>query len=136
MSCSKPCGECAFTKASAAYREPHNALKGVLCLLGGLPFYCHHNIDWWNPDLDGYMPRARDLDICAGWKRETQKLAATGYFKKHRMIKQTYAKIGLGALVTFIHGISKSEKAKAMKALDGVIRALVKERDEAEIVHG
>jgi len=105
-------------------------------LLGGLPFYCHHNIDWWNPSLDGRMPRARDLTICAGWKREIQKLAATCYFKKHRAIKQSYAKIGLGALVHFIHGTSKREKATAMKTLDGVIRALVKERDEAESAHG
>lgn len=134
MTCINPCDGCAFTKGSEANREPYNALKAQLCLLGGLPFYCHHNLDWRKAETHEKKPRrvVREMDICGGWKREVAALARAGYFKTHRLIKRAYAQIGLGALETFASETDKREKATAKKALRGVIEALVKERDQSE----
>src|SRR5687768_13908566 len=103
MSCSKPCEGCAFTEGSEANREPYNALKAQLCILGGLPFYCHHDMDWRNPDAHKKKSRqaVRQMEICAGWKREVAALARAGYFKANRLIKRAYGELGLCAVETF-----------------------------------
>jgi hypothetical protein len=131
MSCLQPCDGCVFTNGTAANLEPYNALKAVLCSLGGVPFYCHHNVKWRQPEAHRKRSRSeiRKMDVCAGWKREISELAATGYFKSHRLIKRAHAELGLGALETFAGKLSKRRKAMAKKTLHGVIHALVKERD-------
>jgi hypothetical protein len=133
MSCRKPCEGCAFTEGSAANREPYNALKAQICLLGGIPFHCHHNIEWWKPEAHKKKTRAQvqQMEICGGWQREVAKLAATGYFKTLRAEKKVYGQLGLGALETFVGGL-ECKKAMARRTLDRIIRALVKERDRAE----
>ena len=76
-----PCDGCAFTEGAEANLEVWNNLKSQLCVLGGLPFVCHHDRDWRNTKqmrieeayADGWM-------ICAGWKREVRALAALGGF--------------------------------------------------------
>ena len=46
MSSRTPCSDCAFKPGAGAYKEPYNRLKGIICSLGGIPFYCHDKIDW------------------------------------------------------------------------------------------
>jgi hypothetical protein len=99
MSCRKPCGGCAFTEGTAANREPYNALKAQICLMGGIPFHCHHNIEWWKPEEHKKKTReqVQKMEICRGWQREVAQLAATGYFKTLRAEKKVYGELGLGA---------------------------------------
>jgi hypothetical protein len=40
------CEGCAFKPGAAANREPWNRLRSMICALGGIPFYCHHGLDW------------------------------------------------------------------------------------------
>jgi hypothetical protein len=132
-----PCEGCAFTEGSAANREPYNALKAQICLLGGIPFHCHRNIEWWKPEEHKKKTpeQVQQMEICGGWQREIAQLAATGYFKTERCRNKLLGQLALGALETFVHGF-KCKKATAKRTLDRIIRALVKERDKAEAAHG
>src|SRR5688572_13119984 len=89
-----PCEGCALTEGAAANCEAHNSLKVQLCVLGGIPFFCHDNIDWRNPEMHRATReqlRARGLRVCAGWKREVGDLAKSGYYKRARLIIRGFA---------------------------------------------
>jgi hypothetical protein len=87
VDCSKPCSTCAFTKNAVANLEPQNHLKGLICVLTPSTFYCHHEIDWDNPELPDRMSlsqrKSLGLKVCRGWKREVNNLAKTGYYQEH-----------------------------------------------------
>jgi hypothetical protein len=41
---SSPCNTCAFRAGCITHdKEPHNALKGEICALSGVPFFCHYD---------------------------------------------------------------------------------------------
>jgi hypothetical protein len=101
-----PCDSCAFTPGAEANSEPHNNLRGQLCLLGGLVFYCHHDRAGALQDLKGMrmaergaLVREGKLVVCQGWRREVQALAQAGYYLENQAIKRMYAELGLGALL-------------------------------------
>src|SRR5579863_867335 len=72
-----PCSTCAYGTAGGAAKEPHNRLKGQICALGGIPFFCHHapdgrELNWHGGPAEYFasMRDRRDIRMCAGWKRE------------------------------------------------------------------
>lgn len=125
-----PCDGCAFTEGAEANLEVWNNLKGQLCVLGGLPFVCHHDRDWRNTKqmriaeayADGWM-------ICAGWKREVRALAALGYYRENRQVVKFVAMHGLEQLETLCNkNIDAEDKAEAQEALKRVFQMLCRER--------
>jgi hypothetical protein len=136
-----PCEGCAFTKGAAANLEPQNAIKSQFCVLGGLPFYCHHDDTGAIRDMKelrkGDLRRAvqnGDTHICAGWKREVKELSATGYYRIALQTKRAFAMFGLGALQIFTSTKSKAKKERAARNLKDVILALNKARGFSEVV--
>ena len=82
-----PCDTCAFGKAGGA-TEPHNRLKGQICALGGLPFFCHHapdgrELDWHGDSADYFrsLRNKKDRRVCAGWKREVRAYRSRGFLE-------------------------------------------------------
>lgn len=133
--CRGACEGCAFTEGAVASLEPVSSIKAELSLLGGLPFYCHHLRDGTEVDLDDYKPftpalmRGLGVQVCEGWRREVQALAATGYYKQNPAIKRLYAIGGLQALTTFLESPEDSpEKEEAATRLGDLILALNKAR--------
>lgn len=99
--CEKRCDGCAFTKGSDANLEPDNFLKGIICQLTPMPFYCHETFDWKNPELDSIqdikdLPKSKR--ICQGWKESVAELAKTGYFKENPKSTKIYGKFALSLL--------------------------------------
>jgi hypothetical protein len=131
MSCNKPCEGCALVKGTTANSEPYNALKAQICLLGGLPFYCHHDEERQNLDANEPSRRVevRAMRICASWKRDTAELARAGYFKTDNAVKRVYAQIALGALETFVNtDSSQIDKKTARRTLRGCLEWLIEAR--------
>lgn len=72
-----PCDSCAFREGSETFeREPYNRFRGQIAALSGLPFFCHHGLNWRGPmairkglvfDMDG---KVQHVKICAGWRAE------------------------------------------------------------------
>jgi hypothetical protein len=136
-----PCDSCAFTPGAEANSEPHNNLRGQLCLLGGLVFYCHHDRAGALQDLKGMrmaergaLVREGKLVVCQGWRREVQALAQAGYYLENQAIKRMYAELGLGALLMFTGEAEGLEKERARDILYDVIMALNKARGFTEVV--
>lgn len=135
---SNPCDTCAFRRGSVTHdSEPHNNLKGILCILGAVPFYCHHGFDWEGRDeTDPTIKediRKGTIQICEGWKREVRELAATGYYDHNREVVRVYAQLGLGALHIFLNAEDGSEaKQKAERQLNQICAALGKHRRRIE----
>jgi hypothetical protein len=137
----KTCEGCAFTDGAVANLEPDNNLRGQLCVLGAIPFYCHHA-------EDGSLQNLKDVKrselreriqsgqtvICQGWKREVSELAATGYYAKSLTAKRAIAVLGLGALAIFTSTQDRQKKEQAAKNLKGVILMLNRERGFTEVV--
>ena len=130
MSGNKPCAGCAFVKDTAANSEPYNALTAQICLLGGVPFYCHHDEDCTKPDA--HKPKGRSaMRICAGWRRETAQLSRSGYFKIHKAEKRVYAQIALAALDTFTgKETSQVDQKTAHRTLRDCLKWLFQARDK------
>jgi hypothetical protein len=131
-----PCDGCAFKKGSEANEEPHNNLKGQLCSLGALPFYCHETIEWRDPA--SHRPKTRSelrelrragkYQICGGWQKEVNRLSRLGFFGTafQRMVKRAYAITGLEALAIFSATDDAEDKRDARRQLADIIRAFVK----------
>lgn len=115
------CGECALRDGEAANKEPYAHLTARLCVLGGIPFFCHHNQPWRDAEVHKPMSaaqfRARDFKLCAGWKAGVQELAATGYFKQRRLFTKALAITGREALDEFLHPEDEEAKQAALGRL-------------------
>lgn len=136
-----PCDTCAFRPGSVTHdEEPQNYLRGELCALGGLPFYCHH-------DRAGAVQNPADLKmtrreavqsgktvICQGWRRAVKELAESGYFKDSPRLKRAYAELGLGALQVFIDEEKGPKKRMAARLLKDVILELNRAQGFTEVV--
>lgn len=139
--CNKPCEGCAFTEGAEANTEPQNNLKAQLCLLGGIPFYCHHSKDGTLQDLSD-IPRAKVREqvrigrmvICQGWRREVAALAVKGYYREQLEAKRAFAAFGLGALQIFVSTEDKAEKRKAAKNLKDIILSLNRAQGFTEVM--
>lgn len=141
QNCISPCAGCAFTEGSEANLEPQNNIKAQFCLLGGIPFYCHHARDGSIQSLQTVTPAERReriqtglMIVCQGWRREVGKLAAEGYYTKAPAAKRAYAMLGLGALQIFLSEEEGEKKERAAQTLQDVILALNKERGFTEVV--
>ena len=133
--CNQPCETCAFTEGSDANLEPHNAIKGQLCVLGGIPFYCHHGQEWWTEEAAKIPPskiRELQIPICQGWRREVAKLAAIGHFRKGAAITKAFAQIGLGELqVLCSKNLDDEDKEEAKRVLEAVFKNLIERKKRA-----
>lgn len=128
-----PCESCAFTEGSAANLEPKNNIKAQVCVMAGLPFYCHHGQDWQAPDASRRRSaaemRAEGFETCAGWKREVCGLAAEGYFKKRRTMKKIFGELALGALEIWTSkDVDDEDKEDARGQFEKIFFKLVEER--------
>lgn len=119
--CRKPCDGCALSPGAAANKEPENALKAQLCVLGGLPFLCHHGQNWQDEAAHKRTPReARQAGMvsCAGWKREVKALAAKGYYREVGEVLRVYGMAAIKALERYIKAEPDSkEKKEAFNSL-------------------
>lgn len=99
MSSNSACDSCAFRPGSVTHdKEPYNAFRGQVAALSGLPFFCHHGLNWRKRiltkfghalDCDGKIQR---LQVCAGWKEQVRGTITPA--TKKRMIRR-----GLGVLI-------------------------------------
>jgi hypothetical protein len=112
-----PCATCAFTTGSEANLEPHNYLKGIICILGPLPFYCHYTDTGarLDKDFDEAALKPKDLQrlggrICRGWQREVLELAATGYYKDRPLITKGVALMAREELFIFCNTDSDEDR--------------------------
>jgi hypothetical protein len=89
---SSPCNTCAFRAGCITHdKEPHNALKGEICALSGVPFFCHYDKNGVDHHGDVvFWMRGRGFDIngenaqlriCEGWKKRVLENQARGFFK-------------------------------------------------------
>lgn len=108
MADKNPCATCAFTCGSEANLEPHNFLKGIICVLGPLPFYCHYTDTGARLDKDFNEAELRPAHllklggrICRGWQREVLELAATGYYKDRPVVTRAVAEMARQELFIF-----------------------------------
>lgn len=100
------CNECALLPGGEANCEPENNLKAALCALGGIPFWCHHGLDWQNPENHKAANRAEarakvqelGMRICGGWAAEVARLKSVGYFNHIPEAKKAFAQVGIQAL--------------------------------------
>lgn len=136
-----PCDTCAFKSGSITQDEPHNHLKGIICLLGPLPFYCHHlkdgteitNDPKYHERMTRQEIRAAGMQICAGWKREVAQLAATGYFMESPRLTKAHAMIALQELSIFLDSEDGSDdKHEANERLQHCITRLGDKRRRFE----
>ena len=124
-----PCGTCAYTCGSAANREPHNNLKAQICVLGGIPFYCHKGSDKWkDPKNHGIISKVRfkelNLPICQGWVRRVRALAKVGYYKKNPTTRKIIAQIAAESLEIFVSSKDRKEKRQALRTLGKMLNKL------------
>jgi hypothetical protein len=132
----EPCEGCALTTDAAANCEPQNNLTAQLCVLGGIPFYCHRNIDWQNPATHVMAKeelREQGITICEGWRREVSALARTGCYKEHGAAKREIARFGVTQLNKFVNAEPESfEKRDALESLEWAVKELNQDRRAAE----
>lgn len=104
-----PCSTCAFgpKRPGTAAAEPNNSVKGLICALGPLPFFCHHGrdgaeYDWKGSPLGVMQLAPENRKVCAGWKQAVHERARRGWFRSGRLIRRAVARVALDLLATFI----------------------------------
>ena len=123
------CEGCAFKPGADANREPYNNLRGQVCALGAIPFYCHHNVNWEeNQKLwvgDTLKQNCRTAGICQGWKSRVAELHKRGFFGEFREIRRIIAQQCLSLIEHFTD--DKAEKKKIGKKIRRMLRFLAAE---------
>jgi hypothetical protein len=118
--CKAPCAGCAFGPGAAANKEMYNHLRGLICLLGPVPFVCHDGQDWKNPENHKLAPAQffrTGWKICEGWRREVARLAATGYYE-HTSISRGCAQAALNEIEILVSKeIDEEDRAEAIQTL-------------------
>jgi len=124
-----PCETCAFGSAGAA-QEPYNALRGTICSLGAVPFFCHHGrdgqeYDWQDSPLGPLQLHPTNRKLCAGWQAEVSNLKQRGYFGEYRPIRRAVARAALNALERYLNkDLNLHKKQRAQMLLERCIRFL------------
>lgn len=89
------CEECAFKPGAAANKESYNSLRGQVCALGAVPFFCHHNLNWQEDQRlwvgEKMKENCRAAGICQGWKQRVAELHKRGFFGEFREIRRAVA---------------------------------------------
>ncbi len=114
---SNACDSCAFREGSETFdREPYNRFRGQICALSGVPFFCHHGLNWHKPiairkgiatDVDGNRQR---LKVCQGWRAQGVKDVPAG--PKHAVKRMIRRALGQDCLDTLECAISESDPAE------------------------
>lgn len=125
------CDSCAFREGSITFeREPDNRLRAQIAALGGIPFFCHHGLNWNKPiavkrgfafDLDGNHQR---LKICEGWRSHVARMISSR--TKNRSARRAFAQIALDDITAYRAEDDPKEKAMLLKELRHTCMQLVK----------
>jgi hypothetical protein len=121
------CDECAFGKKGAG-TEPYNSLRGQICALGAVPFFCHHSLDWesdqrfWVGKV--LTEKTRQSGICQGWKARVRQLHAKGWYGEYRAIRSAIAKHALQLIEAFSSEKDPETKKQYQKKLRSMTRFL------------
>lgn len=124
--CNIGCGSCAFRKSSPTRAEPYNAIRALLCELGGVPFYCHYDKsgrDFHHTPDD--KPVLVQLRVCEGWKAAVRKRAANPEWREDRSLRKTVAGVALGAVERLAQPYEPHEREQLLKTIADSIAALV-----------
>jgi hypothetical protein len=135
------CDTCAFHPGSITHdKEPYNALRGMLCALGAIPFYCHDGLDWRNHQaMVQSEPRVRrwlvrefgihgpTLHHCEGWKEAVRRYKAQHLFDDPaiRRVRHLAADRALELIEQYIAAPEGStEKAELNRELQSLVYLL------------
>ena len=128
-----PCETCAFGSSGGAADEPSNAVRGLICAYGAIPFFCHHGKDGteydWREDALGPMrlnPANRKL--CEGWRAQVAALKRSGYFPNRSMtfIRRFVAKRAYKFWERFlIAGIGRTKKKQAWDQMKRCVKFIM-----------
>lgn len=118
--CGRPCDGCALTPGSKAALEVAPALKAMICVLGGIPFWCNHH-DGVDRSAPAYLPRrefhqmidAGEVRICEGWRRDVRARAAAGELSAMRRALAQAALELLDAFVLEHDGSPEKEELRS-----------------------
>lgn len=130
MNCTTSCHGCAFSPGAAANKEPNNLLKGILCAMGAVPFYCHESLVNWREtsaqtvqDLKAAVKPGERLQVCAGWRAEVAKLHQVGWFKgEEGQLRRELARTGVGALTRWLEPpVDSPERDKAREENEPIV---------------
>lgn len=122
-----PCDGCAYADGAAANLEPDNRLKALVCALTGVPFWCHHGMNWQTTPkhLSRAEFQALNLHICEGWRREVSKRIKPGLAgKRRRLIRRWKGEAALMLIDEFIALEPGPEKDEALERLQSITRKL------------
>lgn len=128
-----PCDTCAFnrTGTGGAADETTNRLKGEICVLGPIPFWCHHTKsgeEWnWKEStsvLDVKDPT--DRKVCGGWQKRVQAAAAKGEYNppEIRPYQKHLALLALSSLDNILKKPEGYDKATEFANLKDALKAL------------
>lgn len=120
------CMDCAFKEGGAANKEAYNRLRGEVCALGAIPFFCHHSIDWqsqhsWTSEEK--RQACRTSGACGGWVARVNVLRAKGFYDQYRVIRQAVAKQALFGIDLLCDATDKKRK-KVLSTLRRMMRFL------------
>lgn len=85
------CHSCAFRAGSETRSDSLTVLKGEVCALGGVPFFCHidkHGFDFHDGD---HTPGREFLVICEGFRARVREAAKDPRWHKNRRIRRAMA---------------------------------------------
>lgn len=123
------CATCAFRPGSVTHdQEVYNALRGMLCALGAVPFYCHHGHNWEdaNAMLAAHLC-GPGLELCEGWKAAVAENKAKHLFDDPgiRRVRRIAADRALVVIEEFIAAPEGSpEKAELNRELGSLVYLL------------
>ncbi len=138
MTSGDPCATCAFGKSGGAADEANNRLKGMICALGGIPFFCHHGRNgkeyaWRDGQLGVMELPPNERKVCGGWRRTVAMLAKRGHFRWTKVLadnaalrryQQSLGSDACRALDDFLGETDPEAKAKANRDLRMNLEAL------------
>jgi len=112
-----PCDTCALREGTITHdKEPYNAFRGLICALAGIPFYCHHGLNWKKHigvrkgiAFDTEATHRR-LHVCEGWKREVIKHIPQG--PEHRLTRMVRRAIGEECMETLEAALGETRAAE------------------------
>lgn len=132
------CSSCAFRPGSVTHdKEPYNALRGLLCALGAVPFYCHDGLDWrdhramvlCHPTVRRFIVSITGipgptLHHCEGWKEAVRRYKADHLFDDPaiRRVRHIAADRALEVIEQFV---AAPEGSKEKAALNRELESLV-----------
>jgi hypothetical protein len=109
--CNVGCGSCAFRDGSVTRHEPYNAIRAQICALGGVPFYCHRDMDGpVGDEFRGRLPPGIPYTVCEGWKSEVRRRAKLSWWRESLRMRRTIARIALLHFEGFIDSDPKRKK--------------------------